>query len=91
FTLRDGLEFHDGQPVTAEDCVASIRRWGARDGMGQKLMAVTAELTAAGPKTFVLKLKEPYGLVLSSFGKPASNILFILPKRIAETDPNTQI
>jgi ABC-type transport system substrate-binding protein len=30
FTLRDGLEFHDGQPVTAEDCVASIKRWGAR-------------------------------------------------------------
>lgn len=91
FTLRDGLEFHDGQPVTAEDCIASIRRWGARDGMGQKLMAVTAELTASGPKTFVLKLKEPYGLVLASLGKPAANVLFIMPKRIAETDPNTQI
>ncbi|QCK88570.1 ABC transporter substrate-binding protein [Phreatobacter aquaticus] len=91
FTLRDGLEFHDGQPVTAEDCVASIRRWGARDGMGQKLLAVTAELTATGPKTFVLKLKEPYGLVLSSLGKPSANILFIMPKRVAETDPNTQI
>ncbi len=91
FTLRDGLEFHDGQPVTAEDCIASIRRWGARDGMGQKLMAMTAELTATGPKTFVLKLKEPYGLVLASLGKPAANVLFIMPKRIAETDPNTQI
>src|SRR5580704_1132081 len=31
FVLRDGLKFHDGQPVTAEDCVASIKRWGARD------------------------------------------------------------
>lgn len=91
FTLRDGLEFHDGQPVTAEDCVASIRRWAARDGMGQKLMAVTAELSATGPKTFVLKLREPYGLVLASLGKPASNILFIMPRRIAATDPNTQI
>src|SRR5436190_21909951 len=28
-TLRDGLLWHDGTPVTAEDCVASIRRWGA--------------------------------------------------------------
>src|SRR5258707_6539518 len=27
FTLRDGLLFHDGSPVTAEDCVASIKRW----------------------------------------------------------------
>ena len=38
FTLRDGLKWHDGQPVTAEDCVASIKRWAARDAVGQKLM-----------------------------------------------------
>lgn len=91
FRLRDGLEWHDGQPVTAEDCVASIRRWGARDGMAQKLMAVTAELRAVDAKTFVLRLKEPYGLVLSTLGKASSNVLFIMPKRVAETDPNTQI
>ena len=30
-TLRDGLLWHDGAPVTAEDCAASIKRWGARD------------------------------------------------------------
>src|SRR6478735_721209 len=39
FTLRSGLEWHDGKPVTAEDCVASIKRWAARDSMGQKMMA----------------------------------------------------
>ena len=44
FTLRDGLELHDGQPVTAEDCIASLKRWGARDGMGQKLMQFVREL-----------------------------------------------
>ncbi|TIP88264.1 MAG: ABC transporter substrate-binding protein, partial [Mesorhizobium sp.] len=27
FELRDGLGWHDGTPVTAADCVASIRRW----------------------------------------------------------------
>ena len=37
-TLRVGLTWHDGQPVTAEDCVASIRRWAAIDAMGQKLL-----------------------------------------------------
>ena len=31
FTLRDGLEWHDGQPVTAADCVASLKRWGAKE------------------------------------------------------------
>ena len=34
FTLRDGLEWHDGKPVTAEDCIASLKRWGARDAHG---------------------------------------------------------
>jgi peptide/nickel transport system substrate-binding protein len=91
FTLRDGLEWHDGQPVTAEDCVASIRRWSARDGMGQKLMGFVAELKPVDAKAFVMKLKEPYGLVLATLGKPTSNLPFMMPKRIAETDPNTQI
>ena len=64
FTLRDGLKWHDGKPVTAEDCVASLKRWGKNDGMGQKLMDFTASITAADDKTIVLKLKEPYGLCL---------------------------
>src|SRR3546814_2822375 len=46
FVLRDGLAWHDGPPVTAEDCVASLKRWGKRDGMGQKLMQYTASLEA---------------------------------------------
>ena len=28
FTLRDGLKWHDGTPVTAEDCVASLQALG---------------------------------------------------------------
>src|SRR5262245_40593601 len=90
-TLREGLEWHDGAPVTAEDCVASLQRWSARDGMGQKLMSFVAELKATDAKTFVMKLKGPYGLVLSTLGKPTSNIPFMMPKRVAETSPNTQI
>jgi peptide/nickel transport system substrate-binding protein len=91
FTLRDGLTWHDGQPVTAADCVASIRRWSVRDGMGQKLMSSVSELSAVDAKTFLMRMKEPYGLVISTFAKPSSNMLFIMPKRVAETDPNTQI
>ena len=91
FTLRDGLEWHDGQPVTAEDCIASLKRWSVRDGMGQKLMSFVADLKAENAKTFTMKLKEPYGLVLATLGKPTSNLPFMMPKRVAETDPNTQI
>ena len=77
--------------MTAEDVVASITRWGARDGMGQKLMRVTESLEAADEKTVALTLSEPYGLVLQSLGKISSNVPFIMPKRLAETDPNAQI
>src|ERR1700726_4949837 len=85
FTLRDGLKWHDGTPVTGEDCVASLKRWGKADGMGQKLMDFTASIEATDPKTITLKLKEPYGLVLESIGKPSSIVPFMMPKRLAET------
>src|SRR6204780_4766381 len=91
FTLREGLRWHDGAPVTAEDCVASLKRWGKADGMGQKLMDFTASLEATDAKTITLKLKEPYGLVLESIGKPSSLVPFMMPKRLAETPPGQQI
>jgi len=91
FTLRDGLKFHDGTVVTAADVVASLRRWGARDGMGQQLMAAIEQMPIVDDKTFKFELKFPYGLVLESIGKSSSNVPFIMPKSIAETDPFKQI
>src|ERR1700748_299620 len=54
FTVRDGLKWHDGPPVTAEACAASIKRWGKFDGMGQRLMENTASIEAHGPNTPIL-------------------------------------
>jgi peptide/nickel transport system substrate-binding protein len=91
FTLRDGLLWHDGRPVTAEDCVASIKRWAAKDSTGQMLMTFVSSLEVKDQKTFVMNLKEPTGLVLLGLAKPSSNVPFMMPKRVAETDANTQI
>ena len=91
FTLRDGLEWTNGTPVTAEDCVASIKRWAARDSMGQKMMGSVAGFEIVDAKTFKMKMKEPYGLVLESLGKPSSNVPFMMPKKTADTDPMQQI
>src|ERR1700709_1240119 len=91
FTLRDGLKWHDGAPVTAEDCVASLKRWGRNDNMGQKLMYFAASIEATDARTVTLKLKEPYGLVLESIGKPSSYVPFMMPKRMAETPAGQQI
>ncbi len=90
-TLRDGLKWHDGAPVTAEDCIASIARWGKRDGMGQQLMANMEAMEAVDEKTLRLKLSKPWGLVLPALGKMSSNVPFMMPKRIAETDAFEQV
>jgi len=90
-TLRDGLLWHDGKPVTSEDCIASIKRWGARDSMGQKMMSFVESMTSGDAKTFTIQLKEPTGLVLLGLSKPSSNVPFMMPKRVAETDPTKQI
>ena len=91
FTLRDGLKWHDGSLVTAEDCVASLKRWSKNETMGQTLMDFTDTIEATDDRTITLKLKEPYGLVLESIGKPSSIVPFMMPKRLAETPPGQQI
>lgn len=89
--LRDGLMFHDGAPVTSEDAIASLARWGQRDGMGQKMMDYVSEMVAVDDATFEIKLKEPYGLLPGSIAKPSSNVPFIMPKRLAETPASEPI
>jgi len=91
FVLRSGLKWHDGAPVKAEDCVASLKRWAARDAAGQLMMRVLKEMRSIDDRTFELEFNEPYGLVLESFSKVAANIPFMMPKRIAETDPFKEI
>ena len=91
FTLRDGLEFHDGKPVTSEDVIASLMRWSKRDSLGQKLLAATETLEVVDTRTFRFKLREPFSMVLQALGKPSSNVPFIMPKRIADTPADKQI
>jgi peptide/nickel transport system substrate-binding protein len=91
FKLRPGLKFHDGEPVLAKDVVASISRWAVRDPMGQMLRAIQNELTATSDTTFVWKLKSPYPKLTLALAKNNSPCCFIMPERIAKTDPFQQI
>ncbi len=90
-TLRDGLAWHDGEKVLARDCVASIRRWGARDSFGQTLMAVTDALDAPDDRTIRFRLKRPFPLLTAALGKPGSSICAMMPERLANTDPFKQV
>ena len=89
FTLRPGLMFHDGQPVTAADCVASLKRWMAKISAGQVLGTFVSALEVVDTKTFKMVLKEPFGLVIDTLGSPLT--AFIMPERIANTPVNEQI
>src|SRR6201982_2244159 len=91
FRLRPGLKFHDGEPVLAKDVVASLTRWSNRDPMGLMLKAIQNELTAVDDRTFKWVLKQPYPKMLLALGKNSTPCAFIMPERIARTDPFKQI
>lgn len=91
FILRDGLVFHDGEPVTAEDCAASLRRWGRRDALGGVMFRAVDALDAPDPRTLRIRLKRPFGLVLQALGKPGAMVPMILPRRLAELPPERPI
>jgi peptide/nickel transport system substrate-binding protein len=87
FRLREGLAFHDGAPVRGVDCVASIRRWARRRPLGQTLLERAEEMAAPDDRTFAIRLKRPFGLMLEAF----SDSCFVMPERVAKTDAFTQI
>jgi peptide/nickel transport system substrate-binding protein len=91
FRLRPGLKFHDGTPVLGKDVVASLTRWSARDPMGLMLRAIQNELTAVDDKTVKWSLKQPFPKMLFALGKANAPVAFIMPERIAKTDPFKQI
>ncbi len=87
FHLRDGLKWHDGSDVTADDCVASLQRWAKRDGVGQQLFRDLESLAATDGKTLTLQFKVPNTILLEALAKMSANVPFMMPKRVAETDP----
>jgi peptide/nickel transport system substrate-binding protein len=91
FTLRERLAFHDGAPVTAEDVVASLKRWGARDPYGRQAFALTAELVAEDARSLRWSFTRPYGLLLQGLSKSGGPVPAIMPRRIAESDPQRPI
>lgn len=91
FKLRPGLKFHDGTPVLAKDVVMSLTRWSARDPMGLMLKGIQKELVAVDDRTFRWVLSKPYPKMLLALGKNNAPCTWIMPERIAKTDPFQQI
>jgi peptide/nickel transport system substrate-binding protein len=86
-TLREGLLWHDGERVLARDCVASIRRWAPRDGIGSLMMARTDELAATDDRTIRFRLRKPFRLLPYALGKISTPMCAMMPERLAKSDP----
>ena len=91
FTLRDDLKWHDGKPVTSEDCIASLKRWSVNSGQGQELFKNISIIKEVDDKSFSVDLKLPYANVLKSLATISPYVPFMMPKRVADTDPKKQI
>lgn len=90
FTLRAGQKWHDGAPVLASDCVASLKRWAQRNAMGQHMTAAMEGYEVVDDLTFRIRLKEPFGLVLEALAG-AEAPAFMMPARIANLPLEQQI
>ncbi|HET8746386.1 MAG TPA: ABC transporter substrate-binding protein [Ramlibacter sp.] len=91
FTLREQLKWHDGTPVTAADCVASLQRWGKRDGAGQLLFKQVESIAASDERTFHIQLRSPRTDLPQLFAKMSGMVPFMLPKQQAQLDPSVPI
>jgi ABC-type transport system substrate-binding protein len=90
-TLRDGLKFHDGEPVRAQDVVPSITRWMRRNPFGQQLAAATDAVEVMDDKRLVFRLKKPFPLIFAALAQVSNSPAFIMPERLARTDPFQQV
>ncbi|MDR7555529.1 MAG: ABC transporter substrate-binding protein [Armatimonadota bacterium] len=90
FTLRRGIKFHNGKDLTADDVVASLQRWGRIATRGRALFANVVSVTAADPLTVVMKLREPYGLLLVDLALPGQSAV-IFPKEVIDEAGTGQV
>jgi peptide/nickel transport system substrate-binding protein len=89
--LREGLCFHDGEPVLARDALASVRRWASRDVYGQEVLARSDEISAPDDRTLQFRLKRPFPNLPAALGKTGTPICAIMPERLAKTEGTKQV
>ena len=88
--LREGLRFHDGTPVLAANCAASMRRWSGVDSLGQVVATVVDAWEAADDRTLLVRLKRPFPFLLDAMSSPTGNMPMIVPARLAAMAPGRQ-
>src|SRR3984957_1671311 len=81
FNLREGLRFHDGEPVRAREAVASIGRWAQRAPLGVSMNKQLDEMRAIDDRRFEIRLKKPFPHLLYGLGRAVDCV--VRPERVA--------
>ena len=85
-TLRPNLWFHDGTPVLARDCIASLKRWAKRDSFGAVMWPEIDEISAPDDRTIRVRFKRRFPRLLEALGRTSGLPAFIMPARFGEVD-----
>ena len=89
--LRDGLWFHDGTPVLARDCIASLKRWAKRDSFGAVMWPQIEEISAPDDRSIRIRFKRRFPRLLEALGRTSGLPAFIMPERFGDVDAFTAI
>jgi len=89
--LREGLKFHNGEPVRAQDCAPSLARWAARETLGQTMWQYVDSCTAQDDRTIRIELKRPIPIFIEAIARGGASVAFMMPEHVAKTDPFKQI
>ncbi|MBW6399928.1 ABC transporter substrate-binding protein [Roseomonas sp. HJA6] len=88
-TLREGLAFHDGSPVTTADVIASLRRWMGLDVVGRTMALDVEAMEPVDARTFRIRLKRAFP-VRAALANSGSGLPVILREREASAGPFTR-
>ena len=89
--LREGLKFHNGEPVRAQDCVQSLKRWAGRETFGQTVAQFVDTWGVVDDRTMKISMSRPVPIFLEAIARGSASVPFMLPEHIAKTDPYKQI
>lgn len=89
--LRDGLKFHNGEPVRAQDCAPSLARWAKRETIGQSMARFIENWGVQDDRTIKVTLKQKFPQFIPLLARGGSSLPFIMPEHVAQTDPFKQV
>jgi peptide/nickel transport system substrate-binding protein len=84
-TLRDGLLFHNLEPVTPADIIQSIHRWRSKAVFGTFFNENLVSMTSPNDNTIVAEFTEPSGVFIQGLGDPSSPSPIMVPEYLAKT------